>query len=125
MSQTNYKKYKLGIVLSGGGTRGFAHLGVLQALNDNKIYPEIISSVSAGSIAGVLYADGKEPKEILKMITEKKLFYYIKLFFPKRGLVKMSGLVKMLNNVLDAKNIEDLKIPVLIHSVNMNTGKYV
>lgn len=125
MTDYREKKYKVGIVLSGGGTRGFAHLGVLQALNDNKIYPEIISSVSAGSIAGVLYADGHEPKDILKTITEKNIFHYIKLFFPRRGLIKMSGLVNMLNKTLKAKNIEDLKIPVLIHSVNLNKGKYV
>jgi len=44
------KKYKTGLVLSGGGTRGFAHIGALQALNDNGIFPDIVSGVSAGSI---------------------------------------------------------------------------
>ena len=51
-------KYKTGIVLSGGGTRGFSHLGVLQALNEAGVYPDVISGVSAGSIAGAFYADG-------------------------------------------------------------------
>ena len=45
-------KYKTGLVLSGGGARGFAHLGVIQALNDAGIFPEVISGSSAGAIAG-------------------------------------------------------------------------
>ncbi|MEM6829404.1 MAG: patatin-like phospholipase family protein, partial [Bacteroidota bacterium] len=46
------KKYDVGIVLGGGGARGFAHLGVLQALKEEGIVPDVISSVSAGSIVG-------------------------------------------------------------------------
>jgi NTE family protein len=49
------KKYNIGLVLSGGGARGFAHLGVLQALNEAGIFPDIISGTSAGALAGVLY----------------------------------------------------------------------
>ena len=62
------KEYKIGLVLSGGGARGFAHLGVIQALNETGIYPDVISGTSAGAIAGVLYADGYTPEEILKIM---------------------------------------------------------
>ena len=51
-------KYNTGLVLSGGGARGFAHLGVLEALNEAGIFPEVISGASAGALAGVLYSDG-------------------------------------------------------------------
>lgn len=47
------KKYKTGIVLSGGGAKGFAHAGILKALNESGIYPDIVSGVSAGAIVGV------------------------------------------------------------------------
>lgn len=117
-------KYKTGIVLSGGGTRGFAHLGVLQALNEHNIYPDIISSVSAGAIAGAMYADGKSPEEILHILSSKRLYSYINFFFPKKGLVKMSGFIKTLRKNLKAENIEDLKMPLLIYSVNINKGLY-
>ncbi|NLV19747.1 MAG: hypothetical protein GXY51_09725, partial [Bacteroidetes bacterium] len=60
--------YRTGLVLSGGGARGFAHLGVLQALNEAGIYPDIISGASAGALAGVMYCDGYKPKEILKIM---------------------------------------------------------
>ena len=43
-------KYKIGLVLSGGGARGFAHLGVMQALNEAGIYPDVISGTSAGAL---------------------------------------------------------------------------
>ena len=56
------KKYKIGLVLSGGGARGFAHLGLIQALNEAGIFPDVISGTSAGAMAGVLYADGLHSK---------------------------------------------------------------
>jgi NTE family protein len=49
-------QHKIGIVLSGGGARGIAHLGVLKALEEFGIKPSIISGTSAGAIAGVFYA---------------------------------------------------------------------
>jgi NTE family protein len=58
------KKYKYGLVLSGGGTRGFAHLGVIAALHDIGIKPDVITGASAGSIVGAFVAAGKSPKEI-------------------------------------------------------------
>jgi len=53
--------YSVGIVLSGGGVRGFAHIGALKALNERGIFPQVISGVSAGAIIGSLYADGYTP----------------------------------------------------------------
>ena len=60
------KKYHTGFVLSGGFIKGFAHLGAIQALIERDIRPQIISSTSAGSLVGVLYADGNEPYQVLE-----------------------------------------------------------
>ena len=57
------KPYKLGLVLSGGGAKGFAHVGLLQALEEMGIQPDIIAGASVGSIVGALYADGYSIKE--------------------------------------------------------------
>jgi NTE family protein len=119
------EKYHTGLVLSGGGTRGFAHLGVLKALEEHGIKPDIISGVSAGSIAGALYADGKSPEEVLNVLTSHKLLDYLEFTIPKTGLIKMSGFEKTLNKHLDAKNFEDLKIPLKVFAVNINTAEYV
>jgi NTE family protein len=119
------ERYKTGLVLSGGGTRGFAHLGVLKALEEKGIKPDIISGVSAGAIAGVLYADGKNPEEILNVLTSHKLLDYLDFTIPKTGLIKMSGFEKTLNKHLEAVNFEDLKIPLKVFAVNINTAEYV
>lgn len=63
------KTEKLGLVLSGGGTKGVAHAGVLQFLKEKKIRPEIISGCSAGSIVGSLYAIGKTPKKLYNFLS--------------------------------------------------------
>ncbi|MBN2612150.1 MAG: patatin-like phospholipase family protein [Bacteroidales bacterium] len=117
-----FKKYKTGLVLSGGAARGFAHLGVLKALDELKIKPGIISGVSAGAIAGAFYADGHKPEDILKILTQKKVFDYFKITIPRKGLFKVSGLLEVLEKNLKAKNIEDLKIPLIITVTNMGKG---
>ena len=60
-------RYSVGLALSGGGAKGFAHVGALRALEEAGILPDIISGVSAGSLVGALYADGHSPDEILDM----------------------------------------------------------
>lgn len=116
--------YQTGLVLSGGGTRGFAHLGVLQALEENDIKPDIISGVSAGSIVGALYCDGKNPREILHILTSKRLLDNIEFTIPKTGLVKMSGFEKTLQKNLQATTFEELQIPLIVFAVNINTAEY-
>ena len=55
---------KIGLVLGGGGARGFALLGVVKALYEKNIFPDMISGVSAGALAGAFLADGKDPDTI-------------------------------------------------------------
>ncbi len=117
------KKYKIALVLSGGGVRGFAHLGVIKALNEKGIYPDVISGTSAGAIAAALYADGYTPDEIIGFFKEKELLKYIEIIIPKTGLVKMTGMIKMFTKYLKARTFEDLKIPIYIACCNLNTGK--
>lgn len=118
------KKYKYGLVLSGGGTRGFAHLGALKAMEENGIKPDIISGVSAGAIVGALYADGKDAEKAFNAIVSKNLFKFVRLIIPKMGLVKMSGFERTLNKSLHAKRFEDLQIPLIVHAVNINTVEH-
>jgi NTE family protein len=116
-------EYTTGIVLSGGGARGFSHLGVLQALNEEGIYPDIISGVSAGAIAGVFYADGYTPHEILKFLSGKKGLDYFGFIVPKDGLMDMNGLRKILEKYLTARKFGDLKIPLVVAATDLNHGK--
>ncbi|MES2780502.1 MAG: patatin-like phospholipase family protein [Bacteroidota bacterium] len=116
------KKYKTGIVLSGGGARGFAHLGVLKALNESNIFPETISCVSAGSIVGVLYADGYSPDEILALFEHTDLYSMLRFYRPSLGMLKAIGLRKLLTKSLSVGRIEDLKMPVIISATDFGSA---
>ena len=90
------KKYKVGLVLSGGGARGFAHLGVIQALHEAGIYPDVVSGTSAGALAGVLYADGFSPEEILKLMNTGSRLDFMRPAMPREGLLQINGIIKIL-----------------------------
>jgi NTE family protein len=119
------KKFKTGIVLSGGGARGFCHLGVLHALNEANIFPDVISGTSAGAIVGCLYADGHKPHEILKLMSKNSRLDYFSFTMPKDGLLHISGIVKILKELLTAKTFEELKIPLFVAATDLNNGKIV
>lgn len=116
------KKYNTGLVLSGGGTRGFAHLGMIAALYEKGIKPDVISGVSAGAIVGAFIAAGKSPEEILKIFTKGWFFQYTKVHLPVDGLLKLDGLKEIVQKEIAFKNIEDLEIPFFIGVSNLNKG---
>lgn len=116
------KKYKYGLVLSGGGTRGFAHLGVIAALYDLGIKPDVITGASAGSIVGAFIAAGKTPKEILSIFKRGSVFQFTKIHLPIDGLVKLSGLKEIIEKEIPAKTIEELSIPFHICISNLSNG---
>lgn len=116
------KKYKTGLVLSGGGTRGFAHLGVIAALLEKGIKPDIISGTSAGAIVGAFIAAGKSPQDILNIFKKGSFFNYTKLQIPRDGLMKLDGLKEVLQKEIQAINLEELEIPLFIAVSNLNRG---
>jgi NTE family protein len=81
--------------------------------------------VSAGGIAGALYADGHTPEEILHLFSETKIYKYLEFIIPKRGLMKMSGLSKIISQHLKAKTFEELSIPLIVAATDLNNGKCV
>lgn len=119
------KKFNIGMALSGGGARGFAHLGVLEALNEAGIYPDIFSGTSAGALAGVLYCDGLTPKEILKIMNTQSRLDYMRPAVPRDGLLQISGIERILECHLHAKTFEELKIPLFVTATDLNNGKAV
>ena len=118
----NKRQYKLGLVLSGGGARGFAHIGVLKALEEKNIRPEVISGSSAGAIVGAFYADGYSPDESYEIFSQNKLFKYFEFSKPGIGLMKVSGLTNVLKGNLKAHTFEQLKIPLFACAVDLNNG---
>ena len=90
------RPYRLGIALSGGGARGFAHAGALKAIEEAGLKPDIIAGVSAGAVAAVLYAAGIPADEIMPRFS-KKFSDYCKLSIREGdGLFSLTKMKKFL-----------------------------
>jgi NTE family protein len=117
-------KNKIGIVLSGGVARGFAHLGVLQALEDYGIVPDYISGSSMGAVIGSAYAAGKTPAEIYDFGRKAN---FIKLYRPtmKLGsLFKTTFLHKMLDELIPHDDFALLHKKLFVCMSNLNTAQW-
>ena len=117
------KKYRLGLALSGGGARGFAHPGALKAIEDYGLRPDIISGTSPGAIAGVLYADGYTPEEIISLFVGREFREFVDIQIPVVAIFGIAGFRRFLKKHLRSKNFEDLQIPVKISATNLDEGK--
>ncbi|MEO5910733.1 MAG: patatin-like phospholipase family protein [Pelobium sp.] len=116
---------KIGIVLSGGGIRGVAHLGVLKAIEEKGIVISNISGTSAGSIVGALYANKIDPYEALQIFQETRLLKFIKPAFKSIALLNIENVAKLLKTYIPHDSFEHLKIPLTITATNFNEGKLV
>jgi len=114
---------KIGIALGGGGARGFAHLGVLKALEEKGIKPDVISGVSAGALIGAFIASGFTYSKILRALKNKGVMAYSKWQYPRHGLFSLDGLEKEVKKHIKTKLIENLKIPLFIAVSNLNDGR--
>lgn len=119
------KPYKTGIAMSGGGIKGMCHVGVLKALEEVGVKPDIISGVSAGAIVGALYADGHTPDEIANIFDHVEFRKMTKLQVPSGGFFKNDRFEKYLGSNLRAKTFEELKIPLRIVATNLDRGESV
>lgn len=132
---------KLGIALSGGGMRGIAHVGVLEALEDNGIKVDIIGGSSAGSMVASLYAMGYTPEEIYKFFktnirkiigsNPSPIMYGIGVFMNRNtgtinGYKNGSSIEYLYNDFARKKGIEDInqiKMPLVIPTVDISESK--
>ncbi len=117
------EKYRLGIVLGGGGARGFAHLGVMKRLKELGIQPDIYSGVSAGALAGAFLASGKDPEMVMDQLEGQNLWRYSRVMWPRHGIFNLDGLKKLIQKQIPFSQLEDLPTPLVITTSNMNTGK--
>ncbi len=110
MKQTQ-KNCKIGICLSGGGALGYAHIGVLQALKEHNIEPEVISGSSIGAIVGVLYAQKLSPERIMKIVEEEKMYKVSKIVHPvfSEGLSSHKALRQILSKHIPHNNFDSLQ----------------
>ncbi|WP_312393272.1 patatin-like phospholipase family protein [Chryseobacterium sp.] len=113
---------KTGLVLSGGGTKGIAHAGVLKFLNEKNIDVDILSCCSAGSIVGALYAVGKTPEEILDFFNSVYFFNWKHFTFNQPGLVSSVIFRNYLNPIFGEMKLGDLNKEVKIVATELVNG---
>lgn len=116
----------VGIAFSGGGAKGFSHIGVMKAFEHFGIRPDIISGVSAGAIAVSLYGAGLTPEEIIECFTEASSFGdFTEWALPKEGFMKLDRFGKLLESWLPVRRLEEMKIPTVICATDLDHGKSV
>lgn len=114
---------KTGLVLSGGGARGFAHLGVLQALDELGIKLSAIAGVSAGAVIGALYAAGYAPRKIFELIKGQSFYKMPGFQFSRTGLFSLKNIEIILGQLIKENNFEHLHLPLHIGTTNLSEGK--
>ncbi len=122
-NQTESKK--IGLALSGGGVRGVAHLGVMQALTDHGIRFSHLSGTSAGAIAAAFFAEGYAPKEILQIIKDAKLLKLLRPSLGSTGLLSILNVRFLIEKYIPHNSFNQLKTRVTISAVDLGEGKLV
>ncbi|QRM89369.1 patatin [Lacinutrix sp. WUR7] len=113
----------IGLVLSGGGVRGVAHIGAIKALEEAGIYPTHISGTSAGAIVGGLYAAGLSWQEILHFFKTIPIFRTNKFTFKKPGFIDTEKLAEEFNSCFPEDDFNSLKKALFVTATNIETGK--
>ncbi|MEG0761877.1 patatin-like phospholipase family protein [Chryseobacterium sp.] len=113
---------KIGLVLSGGGTKGIAHAGVLKFLEEKNINIDILSCCSAGSIVGCLHAIGKTPEEILDFFNSIYFFNWKHFTFNQPGLVSSVIFRNYLKPIFGDLKIKNLDKNVKIVATELVSG---
>lgn len=114
---------RIGLALSGGSVKGFAHVGVLRYLEEVGLRPHIVSGTSAGALVGGLYCDGHSPDEILDILGRMTLSSMTAIRpFGTGGLLETVPMMRYLREHLHHERLEDLPIPLRIVATDMDHG---
>lgn len=111
-----------GLVLSGGGVRGMAHIGMLRALETHGIRPGIVSGTSVGAIIGALYANNKDSSEMMEFFRETPLFRYSFLTINKPGLLDTERYIDIFGAYFPEDSFESLRKKLYVTATNLQKG---
>lgn len=116
---------KIGLALSGGGARGFAHIGVLKALTENSVPIDLIAGTSAGSFVGGALASGLAVNEIIAVGQKISWFNMAGFSYSPRGFLSNAAMGTFIETNFPVSRFEDLKIPFAACAVDLSSGKEV
>ena len=116
------KQHSFGLVLSGGGVKGAAHIGVLKALEEHNIKPSFVSGTSAGALAGAFYACGYSSDDVLKLMTENNFFKLGALTWTQPGMLNAEKFLSVFCSFFEGKTFEDLDIELQVATTDIIAG---
>jgi NTE family protein len=115
----------IGLALGGGFARGFAHLGVLQVLEQNQIPISHIAGTSVGSILGAAYASGAPLARIIETCRTLRFRDIARWRVSRLGLASNQRLASLIERVFDSRHFEDLRIPLAVVATDLTSGEPV
>ncbi|MBY0466557.1 MAG: patatin-like phospholipase family protein, partial [Burkholderiales bacterium] len=115
---------KVGLALGGGAARGFAHVGVIQVLEQHGIRPDVVVGTSAGSLVAALYASGKNGRELEQaaMAMEEASLTDWTLPFGNRGMLRGAAVARYVSAQTQGRLIENMVLPLGIVATDLATG---
>jgi NTE family protein len=114
---------RVGLALGGGAARGFAHIGVIQVLEEAGIRPVLVAGTSAGSLVAALYASGKSGAELGLMADAMDETAITDWSFPGRGLIRGEALARFVRDNTGGKLIEQMRLPLGIVATDLDNGQ--
>lgn len=119
------KPLKIGLALGGGAARGFAHIGVIQVLEEAGIRPDLVVGTSAGSLVAAFYASGKTGIQLQKMAEtmEEAAFADWTLPIFSRGMLRGEAFARYVSTQVNGRLIEGMTLPLGIVATDLNSGQ--
>lgn len=116
--------YRLGVALSGGGARGFAHVGAIKALEEAGMKPDVIAGVSAGAVAAVMYAAGVPLDEMLSLFTSTKFTDFARpSLIHGDGMFSLMRFKQFIEEATGIDRLENLRIPTYVGVTDLDHGE--
>ena len=116
------RRPRVGLALGGGAARGFAHIGVIQALEESGLAPDLVVGTSAGSLVAALYASGKNAAELAALADSMDETAFADWAYPGRGLIRGEALARYVRDKTGHRLIEQMKMPLGIAATDLDSG---
>ena len=117
------RRPRIGLALGGGAARGFAHIGVIQALEENGFAPDLVVGTSAGSLVAALFASGRTGRELAAIADAMDETAFADWSYPGRGLIRGEALARFVREKTNKRDIEQMKIPLGIAATDLDSGE--
>ncbi len=117
------KPPRIGLALGGGAARGFAHIGVIQVLEESGIRPDLVVGTSAGSLVAALYASGRGGADLAALADAMDESAFADWSFPGRSLIRGEALARFVREHTGGRTIEQMRVPLGIVATDLDNGQ--